>query len=211
MSAGETTFASHPGNVRVNFLRYLRYFPWPAVIPVTFALAAFAWPLIVNVDQWWVVLAGIAAVVIQLGPIYWRARLQFMHGCLNPAIVLRTKPLLLAVYTDLSTSDDLSFPVIKVIRHPRLLSDRFKVGDRCVTVALYAGYEGRAKWDDFEPLLLNVATDDPAVISNSIARLPETDWFLLLEFLPRVPKPPKPGLYPLTSGAHNFIQRVEFN
>lgn len=197
MSAGKTTFASHPGNIRANLFLYLRYFPGPAILPVAIAIAGLGCPFIFGTNAWWVALAAVLAALVKLGSLFQRVRLQFMHGCLNPAIVLQTKPLLLAVYTDLTLRDENSFPVIKILLHPKLARDQFKVGDRCATVSLYAGYLDELKWRDFDPKLVNVATRDPALIANSIARLPEPEWFLLQQFLPHVPS--KPGLYPVSN------------
>src|SRR5690348_2030059 len=120
MSAGKTTFASHPGNISAHLLRYVRYFPGPTVLPITVGIAGLACPLIFGLKFWWVTIGAILLALARLGPFLSRARLQFRHGCLNPAVVLQSKPLMLAVYTDLMMRSDNSCPVVKIIHHPRL-------------------------------------------------------------------------------------------
>lgn len=192
-----------PGNVRMNPLRYLRYFPTAIVIPGAFALATFAFPFLAGLSYWPVILVGIAAVVGQFVKPYR----HFMYGTLSPAVVLQIKPLILAVYTDLSDNHRLSVPVVKIVRHPRLRSDRFAIGQRCVTVSLYQPYDGfreRQKWKDFEPLLVSVATSDPAISSNALRCLPDDDWFMLEQFVLQLPKPPSLGL-------HQFAPNLQRN
>jgi hypothetical protein len=199
VSAGETTFASIPGNIDLQFLRYIRYFPWAVAIPGGLALITIACAFVFGFKQPWTGLAaiGLAAILAQLALLYRDGQTHFRHGCVNPAIVIRTNPLVIAVYSDLSTSDENFHPAVKVMRHPRLRSDQFQAGDRCATVSLYSGNFAKPKWKNFNPLLVNVATDDMEVVAISMARIPEDEWIILEDFIRRSASPIKCRLYPL--------------
>ena len=197
MGAPETTFASHPGNIQINFIRYIRYFPFSVRTPAAAFLIGLSFLLFGGIEMIWLTACAICIAILKVAPLYARLRRHYRLGCLNPAIVLQSKPLLLAVYTELSNSEDRFVPIVKILRHPRLASDDFQVGARCATVSLYFGSLEKGQWDDFDPKLVNAATADQKTICRSVDRLDEGDWFILEEFVRGLREDARPGLYPV--------------
>jgi hypothetical protein len=191
LTIDDRTVAGRPGGVRLQFLRYVQYFPlWPSILGgwLLGGTVICFWSL----NGLWLVLP--AAALIGL---YWsHLKSHFAKGCMNPAVVMETKPLLIGVYSDLSNGDG-SYPTIKLLRHPSRSSDRFNVGQRCLTVSLYEGRLDCRHWEDFSPKLVISATGDPSVLSVESVSIPEEDWNLLEQAIPTLPQPWKPGLYPI--------------
>lgn len=197
MGAPETTFASHPGNIQISFLRYIRYFPFYVLTPAAALLIGSLFLLFGGIEMIWLTACAICIATLKAAPLYARMSRHYKLGCLNPAVVVQSKPLLLAVYTDLSNSDELFVPVVKILRHPRLGSDNFLIGARCATVSLYHGSLDNGQWDDFDPKLVNAATASEQLIRRSIDQLEQGDWFILEEFVRHLGQPLRPGLYPV--------------
>lgn len=183
--------ASIEGGLRVQALRYARYFPvWPFLLVAALVAGGVCF------------LKSAAALVllipaVLLNWIYWsHIKAHFSRGCVNPGKLVAEEPFLIAVYTDLSTGDDL-YPVIKILKHPKPVDCALRVGDRLGTVALYSGPATAGHWTDFRPKLMACATDDRAAIQRAVDKIPETEWIQFERELQRLPLPWKPGLYPV--------------
>ena len=188
LTLDQRTFASVPGEVRLNPLRYGRFFPtWP----IALALALLAGVLL-TVQSWFGLFVFIPALLVNW--LYWRHQAaHFALGCANPAKVVSLNPPLVAVYTDLTTGER-AYPVIKIIRDSSAPSS---VGDKYATVSLYRGSSEAERWEDFDPKPAQCATMDEAALSKLKSRIPAEEWTALEEGLKKVPQPWKLGTYPI--------------
>jgi len=184
--------ASNPGRVSVQWLRYAIHFPfWPACLGGGFVASA-GWT--VARPSFW----PVPVVALALNLFYWlRVSLRFRFGCVNPGRVVSTAPFTLAVFTDLTTGGG-EYPVIKILRHPVPRGNRYAVGDKCATVAMYSGASDADHWEDFDPAMVDCATTHPAAITNVVQSIPANEWSHLDEGLKNIPLPLKLGIYPLT-------------
>jgi hypothetical protein len=188
LTLDQRTFASVPGEVRLNPLQYGRFFPtWP----ITLASALLAGVLL-TVQSRFGLLIFIPALLINW--LYWRHQAaHFALGCANPAKVVSLHPPLIAVYSDLTTGEH-AYPVIKILRDPSVPSC---VGDKYATVSLYRGSSQAERWEDFHPKPAQCATMDETALSTLKSRIPAEEWTALEEGLKQVPQPWKLGTYPI--------------
>ncbi|SPE54503.1 conserved hypothetical protein [Verrucomicrobia bacterium] len=184
--------ASNPCNLSVQPFRFASHFPiWPITLGVGL-LATGAWTT-AKPALW-----PLPAVFLVLNVLFWvRVRLRFRHGCVNPATVVSTSPFTLAVFTDLTTCGG-NYPVIKIQPHPTPRGIRFSVGDKCATVAMYNGDGNAEHWENFDPILVDCATDNRSAIEQVRQSIPVEEWSGLEAGLKAIPKPVKFGLYPLS-------------
>jgi hypothetical protein len=205
LKSAEDTVASNPGNLSLQWRHYLRYAREQVIVVA--AAAAISIPGVIV--AW---LCGSLPWTVGLGflPIasLWRLkdhlqdmRRHFRMGCVNPAVVVSDDPVLIAAFTDLSKSDDASFPAIRIVRGhmQRLGLPRPRVGDRLATVSLYEGniHDGTPSWTDFHPYPASAATSDQAALERVMASIPAEDWTELTQALAQVPQPFETGLYPI--------------
>ncbi|RYG20709.1 DUF3239 domain-containing protein [bacterium] len=198
----ETTFASNPGGVELKPLVYARYFPGP-LLQLTFgAILAFAGLLLLIFTK------GASALLLLLGARLvtmgwqWMGRIErhFLKGCALPGIVVATKPITVAALTDLSTGGGATYNTVKIVKMPKLKragSGKLVEGDRVPVVALYSGRMPTPKWDDFYPSPVLFATNDPTEVARVEASIGQKEWREMDEALTLIPKPYRPGLYPV--------------
>jgi hypothetical protein len=194
LTLDDKSTASLPGNVKASPLRYAMHFPkWPAILGGGLIVLAAA--AVVTMSTALIILAFI---MLAINGLYWyRLKEHFLHGCINPAVVVSTNPLLIAVSTDLTTGWK-PWPVIKILRHPlkSIAGCPPQVGMRLSTVALYQPSQGDdSHWSDFHPVAVECVTTDPAAIQYTMSQLGEDGWRELENKLRQVPQPWKPGLY----------------
>ena len=205
-----TTYASLPGQVKVDLLVWMRCFPKQslpglaclglvAALPIVFLVAAPAGA--------WGIAAFSSVLIAAQGHALWqkatKIKEQFRHGCTNPAWVVYVSPYLIAVYSDLGMREGDSWPVIKIVRMPleKVRGRRLRVGDRLPTVSLYYGFYSKPHWDDFDPIAVNCVTDDDRVVRDALWRLERRDdedaWGEMEKCWALVPEPMRhqPGLY----------------
>ena len=211
-----TYVASHPGRIRAELVRFLRYNPLPGLKYISgFAilsmvvLALLGTRLFVlprgNDGQYAFVVAFAAAAIVCLAQFrsYWKSvKRHFQIGCANPAIVVTERPLRIGVYTDMARSGDgsFSFPVIKVLRARlgRAGDPKPRLGDRFVTVSCYWGrHDQTPYWDDFDPRPAVHATSDSRVLITLAESLGSEEWRILEEGLRALPLPITEGIYPI--------------
>jgi hypothetical protein len=188
----DNTQASNPGNLRLNFARFMWAFPEGTLRFVAFlAVVGFG----AAVSHWAFSIPAVLALALGAFLLV-RLREHFLYGCVNPAIVVSHKPPLIAVSTDLSTGGS-CYPVIKVLTHPlwRMAGGRPPVGTRLATVALYEGSGQSGHWDDFDPIAVNCATSEQKEVERVLAGIPSSEWDDLEQGLAQVPRPYQPGLY----------------
>lgn len=185
------TEASNPGGLALNPLHYAKYYPlWPVALTII-VLAG----LVLCLRSWHGLIVLLPAVVVAW--LYWSlVRAHFRCGCVNPTRVISSNPFLLAVFTDLAIGSE-PYPVIKIIRHPQSRLGAGSLTERLATVALYQGQMSAEHWEDFTPKLAECATDDAAAIRQITESIPEEEWAALESGLSQVPRPWKPGLYPI--------------
>jgi hypothetical protein len=186
----DRTTASNPGNLSIQPVRFAIHFPiWPVTFGVGL-LATAAWTA-VRPGFW-----PLPVVFLVLNLLFWvRVRLRFRFGCVNPSMVLSTSPFTLAVFTDLTTGGG-NYPVIKILPHPAPRGMRFAAGDKCATVAMYTGDGNAEHWENFDPILVNCATNNLSAIERVVQTIPAEEWSNLEAGLKEIPQPLKFGLYP---------------
>lgn len=126
------------------------------------------------------------------------ARRLFRDGPLVAGVVVSVRPPLVASLADLRTGDDHG-PYFEVAVAPRDLPKGrdWQTGDRVPCVARLTGSPESYKWDAMEPIPLFVGTENPALLEAAEERLSDADWIMLGEALFRVPRPYRPGHYPV--------------
>jgi DNA-directed RNA polymerase subunit RPC12/RpoP len=186
--------ASLPGNVKVNPIQYVTHFPlWPILWAGSLVATGVAALLTMNIA-----LIIIAFMLLAANALYWyRVKEHFLHGCINPAVVVSTNPLLIAVSTDLTTGWK-PWPVVKILPHPlrSIGGQPPQIGMRLSTVALYqSGGNDDSHWVDFHPKAVECVTTDEASIQYTMSQLDEDAWQDLHRKLMKVPRPFRAGLY----------------
>lgn len=186
--------ASDPGATKIKLLPsiwYLRkeYF-W------VFAITAFFIYLAFSSSIFWALGAAL--------PLYWAYRRyislgQYLQmGCKNEAVLIATNPNLLAVYTDLGNRGD-NFYYIKIVKFPanKIAGKPIKVGMRVAVVSTYEdhGFEGR--WGDFNPIPITLVNPTAEASEKALANSTPEDWQEFDEKIQRIPRPFRPGLYPV--------------
>lgn len=187
--------ASNPGQLEVNWARYIQCFPlWP----ITFFASAFVFFVLASRVHWgfWVL---VAIALFLLWAWWFRTRMQFVGGCINPGKVVSLYPPLIAVYTDLTKGGGVSYPVVKVLKHPfgRMYDGPYEEGDSIAAIAVYqpSNDEEQPHWDDFYPIAVQCATTDSDEVDRIYESLDEESWATLDNALKQVPQPFEPGLY----------------
>lgn len=189
------TYASHPGRLKVNWIRWIRFKPkWPLILGAVLlgCSALFVYTMGVLTG---LLLFLVAAMCV----LYWlRVSNHFQYGCANIAVVVSLDPVLIAVSTDLSTGEG-DFPVIKIVEiaMTRSAGKLLEVGDLLPTVSLYASPpQGETRhWSTFIPVPADYVTSDPHQIARLLANFTDEDIATLHSQLQQVPTPYEPGLY----------------
>jgi hypothetical protein len=194
LTVDSSTVASKPGGLTVNPILWLRHYPTWSVLWLMHLGLAIKLALSVH----WAFWAGVALLVAANG-LYWiRVYEHFRHGCANPAVILQLKPMLIAVWTDLSQGDG-EYPVIKIIRKkvPSVDGERPYQGAKLATVALYqrGADDNLPCWGDFNPIPVGCVTWRKDEMKRIMDSFTDEDWAALCEGLKRLPGPLRPGLY----------------
>jgi hypothetical protein len=139
-----------------------------------------------------VVLLGIVGLFL-----YWRFMVDHaIKGDTSPAVVISMDPPQMAVLVDLGL-DGTAHPTVKIMPVPRI-DDQMKVGFLLPVVSSYWGNPDKdEKWRDVKPIPAQVYTNDDTKVQERLASLTREDWHDLKYALSQVPKPYKPGLYPV--------------
>ena len=141
-----------------------------------------------------------------VGPYLKRARnvrRHFEAGDVTAAKVLDPKTGLVAAFADLGTHPAAFYPTVRLLSFPieGMAGGPFSSGDDLAAVCVYTGAAGGHKWDGFNPVPAGCATSEPAELERLRATVPEWQWMFLNEALFRIPRPYRPGMYPVGDGA----------
>lgn len=184
--------ASNPGMLRVSYLRYALAFPkwvfiWHALLLGSIALVLVHWSF--------VFLVAFFAFCVWL---YWRrVKFRFIGGCVNPAQVISLSPPLIAVYTDLSKGLG-EWQVIKVLPQPlsKMAGGMPKIGQQMATISVYQSLNDELDhWDNFYPIIVDVATGDVGEIERIQESVDSEDWDELKQGMQQISQPYVPGIY----------------
>ncbi|MEZ6189228.1 MAG: DUF3239 domain-containing protein [Planctomycetota bacterium] len=195
----DSTQASAPGALPVEYSVYLLHHPSAAIL----ALAIFVAPPAV-----WALSDSRAMAVGALGfavllnlASWWSAVERFRCGDTCAAMVVSRSPGLIAVSTDLSKGQG-EYYVIKILpANLDRLPGATDVLSRVATVATYQDWpegESRPYWADFFPEPCGWVTSNLADIRRVTNTIEPWQWKLLKAGLEEVPKPFRPGLYPVS-------------
>lgn len=234
----DSTYASNPGGLQVDYRYWIRSFPSEPVLLVFSLAIAIVPAVVINLifasaffdilrrgeifhHNTPFALLGIAVFdvffYIQISSPYQklrflaiRAREHFLYGCVNPGVVVATNPPLVAVFTDLTTGKE-PHHVIKILSHPLgwMKNGVPSVGTKLATVALYEGSSQKARWDDFHPIVVNCVTGDRADIERVFQSIPKCEWEQLEVGLNYI-QTIKPGLYDIPFVRCAFCHEIVF-
>lgn len=227
-----STYASNPGRLRVSYLHWICSFPGKPVqlilplailVGVAFLMnrvffgalfellhkgksldnvpGALLGIVIFNVFFW----LGISPLLEQLIFLANRIREHFLYGCVNPGIVVASKPPIVAVFTDL-TRGSVPHHAIKILPQPlkRIKGGAPPVGTKLAIVALYEGIAQKGHWDNFHPVVINCVTGNITDIKRIYRSIPDWEWQALEAGLRQIQTPQKPGLYFIPSNPPSF-------
>lgn len=198
LTVDPNTVASHPGELKVQPLRWVIYRPlWPILWIGLLVLALY---FAVTAHWAYYVLVTLLAAINWF---YWRRlKEHFYVGCANPAKIISVNPFMVASNTDLRCSFDAphchSIKITKW-RLPKINGCKLKVGDKIPTVSLYNGLLDKDRWHSFSPIPACLVSNAQSTIDAIHAGL-EDEWDKLELWLAKVPKPYQPGLYAFDQG-----------
>jgi hypothetical protein len=203
------TFASNPGQVPFNLLRYWRHKPLGILLGGGFAVVTLVvWLALVasghsgaiptkdggETPIWLFGLAALATTAY----FGWLESRKFRSGDANPGIVVSLNPTLIAVATDLTQGEG-EFPAVKILKiNMTTQAGRpLAVGMVVPTVAVYASApnSGAGHWGDFYPQPAEYATADPQVLERLIDSFPRWQLDFLRAAIKTIKQPFAPGLY----------------
>lgn len=127
-------------------------------------------------------------------------RRHFGDGDVNAAKVIDPKTGLVAAFADLGTHPAAFYPTVRLLNFPlaEMAGGPFSSGDDLPAVSVYTGMPGGHKWDGFNPIPAACATSDEESLRRLRDGVPEWQWMFLNEALFRIPRPYRPGIYPVT-------------
>jgi hypothetical protein len=124
---------------------------------------------------------------------------RFIYGDINPAIVVDASAGFVASYTDLDSTLENRFPVIKVFREKlSLVSRPVHDGETFAAVSVYrrnADSEVTGRWSDFSPIVADCVVTDPNSCAFAKAKIPPPHWTALRLGVSQLSVPIAPGLY----------------
>ncbi len=183
------SYAALPGRLEPDRRRYVRYRGGSWLNRMAIRIACLL--------PWWLRFLP----VLGRHRRHWQwTREVFRFGCLVPAILLDAQRGLVAVFSDLSFSTGLQFPVIKVVRIPlALLPPACRVaGTMFAAVSAYAqtpAGNAAGRWGDFTPVVVNLLVPRRLSCEDAKARLKPLAWEALRLGVAQLPKPLAEGLY----------------
>jgi hypothetical protein len=184
--------ASIPGGIQIQFLRLLRFRPalmaWTlfavALLVAAAGIALAAGPKSRGMA---VVPAVVGAVVLLrvVPPRLALDRMRFAQGMLLPAVVMDTRPVRLAILSDMGKGDGRRYDVAALRAFPgAMFGGELKPGDRVPVCAVYSPGRSRAGaaaayWMEFRPEPVQCATGDAGVVREALGRIPAQEWSAL--------------------------------
>ena len=182
-----STYATNQAILRVSRRNYVRYRSSRRLVQCFYYAASFL-PL------------RLSFLRALDGGYEWRRFYErFVYGDINPAIVLDASIGIVASYTDLDSTLQNRFPVIKIFREKLPLIPRpVRDGDTFAAVSVYrrnAESEVTGRWSDFLPIVTDCVVTDPHSCAFAKAKITPPHWTALRVGLSQLPTPSAPGLY----------------
>jgi hypothetical protein len=191
LRGAQNTFASNPALIDLNAGAWLAANPPVLIVASALAVAGLVLLFIKLVPG--IVLVATAGIVLQRA--FKEAKQKFRSGDVCPGVVLSAQQNLVAVFTDLRTSN-LQRPAIKILKQPlnRFTTEPAYDGMRVAAAALYHGSRQQSAWQNFSPEVINCVVRDPDEIARVLGSISEPEWQTLDGWLAHIPVA-KPGLY----------------
>jgi hypothetical protein len=198
LTMSNSAAASNPGRLRIQWGKYFACYLWEPVFTLIAGGIGIVVAVVFGKGQVAPMVAITIGVVAVLGMVGWQLLQRyehFRHGCVCPAMVIATKPYLIAVASDLTTTEGASYPAIKIMKQPlgKMTGGPPEIGMRLATVATYRGDPNSAHWSDFEPLAVNCVTADEQAIARVFNSITQEEWDDLDHGVQQIPKRPKSG------------------
>jgi len=196
LTLDNNTTASNPGSINFKPMIWIKH-DLETVIPFVVALVFFIILSFVYSYFWLVIVLFILAK----GMYYFVSIKEHFTADSNLGVVVSKKPLLLAVYTDLTKGNG-HYPVIKIIDYKGSKDVLF--GEKIGTISTYSQSDeesflyregGTPYWVNFYPFPVTYATDDQKEIQQTLSTYPEGQKELIMDCVKQLPKPYKKGLY----------------
>ncbi|QDT63071.1 DUF3239 domain-containing protein [Calycomorphotria hydatis] len=197
------TCASNPGNVRINFARFL----WAdlkdtIILVVVSVVCAFIYPQEPRVAY---IIGGIGLFVVLYG--LYQANSLFREGDACPGIVLDPASGSIAVLADLSTTSNPHYVVsIKKVGLSRSSGGPYKVGSRVPYIAFYNGSSSDRRWRGFGGHIVQAGTNSKKTIKRVILSIDDEEWQVLKAAAKRIPLPYRSKTYTLAQLKKRDIQ-----
>lgn len=176
----ERGIASNPGKLRVSMLNFLRYylFGFPLHLKIYAGVCLF-------VVVFYQITGLIPVTILYSFFLYYQIahyNQYFILGNICPSIVISIKPLVIAVYTDLSKMGG-GYPVLKVTTIIDNKKSRIKkVGDIIPTIACYCASGNNIHWLDFDPIPAYYASSNTEELQRVRETISEEDLEKLKRF-----------------------------
>jgi hypothetical protein len=164
----DSTEASHPGNVNLSHAKLKRFHPE-----------------LYSTMKWLSFLIRNPAMFGSAGKGYWRTHIEehLMYGDSRAAVVVSTRPLLVAAYTD-------EIDCVALLQFEASLVEEYglEIGSRLLTINTYSDFEGSYEKDltpgrdaygqygNFSPFIAEFLTDDFEILERRKEEIEEDEW-----------------------------------
>jgi hypothetical protein len=195
LDKGQPFQALNPAWLSVNFLKYFRNFPYPLMWRVGL--------LLTGIGLCWFTILGILPAIFAGYLIYrhlkW-VQQKYLSGCICPGKILSLNPPVLAVYVDLSISQN-SCGVIRLMEQPFHLLDRGtaqpgRTAAVCYFMGLCPPYSDH--WMTPLPTMPHFVTDRKLELQRVYDSIPDEQWEYLEQGLKQLPANPELRTYRIT-------------
>lgn len=199
LDKGQPFQALNPAWLSVNFLKYFRNFPYPLMWRVGL--------LLTGIGLCWFTILGILPAIFAGYLIYrhlkW-VQQKYLSGCICPGKILSLNPPVLAVYVDLSISQN-SCGVIRLMEQPFHLLDRVtarpgRTAAVCYFMGLCPPYSDH--WMTPLPTMPHFVTDRKLELQRVYDSIPDGQWEYLEQGLKQLPANPELRTYRITHPAY---------
>jgi len=186
------SYASNPAKTKVMMMHFLKCDLKDLIILVGGIVVGAALILV----TWKLAVIIMATAVVMFFMSISSAKTIFSEGDLCPGIVVDQQRNLIAVFTDLSKTNE-PHCVVKVLKQPlgRLPGRPFKEGKRLAFVAMYNGFPKDPIWKNFGGYLINTGTTSKKAIHRALESISEKEWKRLERAVDRLEDAPEKGLF----------------
>jgi Protein of unknown function (DUF3239) len=202
MSKDDSTYATHPGRIRLDLATYLTCFPRALIFGAIVMPLGIAALIVGEQTGSFSPMIGISVILAGGVPgiyVNYVIGQWMMDGDTCPALVLDPSSGLIVVLAEMSTRPPDLFPALKVTHVPlaRSPSKPFREYQRITTVCTFRGPIEALEWEDVIPIPVVCATKDSIAIQRSLQTLSAEKW-TELEAAVETLASRQPGLYSLS-------------